>query len=391
MKSKPDAPIYFDHNATTPMLDEVREAMLPFLNGGHGNPSSGHVYGKQARAAIDEARAYIAHYMGSAPDEVVFCSGGTEANNLGVLGSARARARHGRHVLMGPTEHDCVRESALALREEGFEVESLRLTQEGALDLEDAASRLRPDTVLVAQMLVQNEFGSVYPVREVARLARARSPHAAVHIDAVQALGKVGISIRSLGADSVAIGAHKVHGPKGSGALVTDGPIPLRPILFGGGQQGARRPGTENVAGSVGLGIAARLAEERREAAAESMRRCRELLAGRIARIPGARVLEPGAPAQPVSPSILAVVIPGAPSEVRMHHLEELGVIASAGSACHAGRSRQSPALAAIGLDPAEARTMLRFSFSRETGEDDVREAADALEAVCRKLETARR
>jgi cysteine desulfurase len=380
--------IYLDNAATTPLDPAVREAMQPFLAGEFGNPSSRHRPGQRAAEAIEQARLALARALGARAADVIFTSGGTEANNLGVQGSARARAKRGRHVLVGATEHPCVRDSALALADEGFEVETLRLSRGGELDLDHLASALRPDTVLVAQMLVQNEFGSIYPIREVAKLVRARSPHAAVHVDAVQALGKVEISIATLGVDTIAVSAHKVHGPKGSGALVTAGSVPLRPLLFGGGQQHGARPGTENVAGIVGLGVAARLAEERREEACASMRRCREFLAERIARIPGARVLQPGAG---VSPSILSAVIPGAPSEVRMHHLEELGVVVSAGSACHAKSGAPSPSLAAIGLSGEEAKCMLRLSFSRETTESDVRAAADALESVCRKLESSRR
>jgi len=381
--------VYLDNAATTPIDPGVLEAMRPFLEEEFGNPSSRHRIGQRAAEAVEKARAQVAQATGARSADVVFTSGGTEANNLGVLGSARARRKHGRHVLVGPTEHPCVRESAQALAEEGFEVESLRL-KHGALDLAHLASALREDTVLVALMLVQNEFGSVHPVREAARLVRGRSPRAAVHVDAVQALGKVDVSIRALDADSVAISAHKIHGPKGAGALVTNGAIPLRPLVFGGGQQGSRRPGTEGVPGIVGLGAAARLAEEHRESACATMRRCREILADSISRLPGARVLEPGAAEHGFSPSILAVVIPGAPSEVRMNHLEELGVIVSAGSACHAKSSHVSPALAAVGLSAEEARCMLRFSFSRATTEADARRAAEALESVCRKLESAR-
>lgn len=383
--------LYLDNAATTPLDPGVRAAMRPYLEEEFGNPSSRHRLGQRAAEAVEAARGEIARATGARSGDVVFTSGGTEANNLAVLGSARARRKHGRHVLVGPTEHPCVRESAQALAEEGFELELLRLTPAGALDRAHLASALRADTVLLALMLVQNEFGSVYPVREAAKLVRARSPHAAVHVDAVQAFGKVEISIRTLGADSVAISGHKIHGPKGAGALITNGAIPLRPLVFGGGQQGGRRPGTEGVAGIVGLGAAARIAEERREESCVSMRRCREVLAEAVLRIPGARILEPGAPEQDSSPAILATVIPGAPSEVRMNHLEELGVVVSAGSACHAKASHISPALAAIGLSAEEARGMLRFSFSRSTTEAEARAAAEALGTVCRKLESARR
>lgn len=385
------APIlYLDNAATTRIDPAVREAMRPYLDEEFGNPSSRHRAGQRAAEAVERARAEVARATGARSADVVFTSGGTEANNLAVLGFARARRKHGAHVLVGPTEHPCVRESAQALADEGFEVATLRLTREGALDLAHLASALRAETVLAAVMLVQNEVGSIHPLREVAKLVRARAPKAALHVDAVQAFGKVEVSIRALDADSIAISAHKIHGPKGAGALVLRESASLRPLVFGGGQQGGRRPGTENVAGIVGLGAASRIADTTREAAAATMHRARAILAESIARIPGARVLEPGSPAQSCSPSILAAVIPGAPSEVRMNHLEELGVVVSAGSACHAKASQISPALAAIGLSAEEARCLLRFSFSRWTTESEARAAAEALEIVCRKLESAR-
>jgi cysteine desulfurase len=383
--------VYLDHAATTPIDPRVRDAMLPFLQEEFGNPSSRHRPGQRAAEAVERARSDVANATGSKSADVIFTAGGTEANNLGVLGSARARAKFGRRVLVGPTEHACVRDSAQALAAEGFEVETLRLDRSGALDLGHLAASLKEDTILLALMLVQNEFGSVYPVREAAKLARARSPHAAVHVDAVQAFGKVDVSIAGLDADSIAISAHKIHGPKGTGALVTKSELPLRPLVFGGGQQNGRRPGTENVAGIVGLGLAARMADELSDGARSSMARCRALLVETIEKIPGARVLALGAPAQPLSPSILAAIFPGVPSEVRMHHLEELGVVVSAGSACHAKASHTSPALAAAGVSAEDARCMLRFSFARTTTEAEVRSAAEALESVCRKLESARR
>jgi cysteine desulfurase len=383
--------VYLDHAATTPIDPLVREAMLPFLDEAFGNPSSRHRPGQRAAEAVERARVDVARATGAKSADVLFTSGGTEANNLGVLGSARARTKRGKHVLVGPTEHACVRDSTQALLEEGFEVESLRLDGTGALDLDHLESSLREETVLVALMLVQNEFGSVYPVREAAKLVRARSPHAAFHVDAVQGFGKVETSIREMDADSIAISAHKIHGPKGTGALVTKEALPLRPLVFGGGQQGGRRPGTENVAGIVGFGLAARMADELLGGTRSSTARCRAVIAEAIDRIPGARVLVPGTPAQPMSPSILSAVFPGVPSEVRMNHLEELGVVVSAGSACHAKASHVSPALSAIGLTADDARCMLRFSFSRTTSEAEVHAAAEALEQVCRKLESAHR
>jgi cysteine desulfurase len=291
-------------------------------------------------------------------------------------------------VLCGATEHASVRAPAEALKGEGFEVETLRLTGGGDLDLEHLAGRLRPDTVLVAQMLVQNEFGSIYPVRDVARLVRARSPSAALHVDAIQAVGKIEVSIGALGADSLSLTAHKIHGPKGAGALVTADAALLRPLAFGGGQEHGLRPGTENVAAIAGLGAAAEIADRTRESTHAALLARREAFVRGAGRIPCARLLEPG---RSVSPAIAAVLIPGAPAEVRMHHLEERGVIVSAGSACQSRRNEVSPALTALGLAAEEARCVLRFSFSRSTTLEDVSSALGALETVCRELEEARR
>lgn len=382
--------LYLDHAATTPVDPAVRVAMLPWLEDEFGNPSSRHRLGVRAAEAIENARRAVARSLGAPRERVLFTSGGTEANNLAVLGHARARAKHGKHVLVGPTEHPCVRAPAHALREEGFEVETMRLTAHGALDLDDAAARLRPDTVVVAQMLVQNEVGSIYPVRELARLVRSRSPHAAVHVDAVQAFGKVDFAFVELGVDSLAIAAHKIHGPKGTGALVLRQGGDVRPLVFGGNQEEGLRSGTENVAGIAGLGVAATRA---RETVAETMRSTaavRAVFVEALRAIEGARVLEPGAPNQPLASAILAVILPGVPSEVRMHHLEARGVIVSAGSACQAKKSALSPSLAALGLSEDDARCMLRFSFSRATSVDDARRALAALDEVARSVETAR-
>jgi cysteine desulfurase len=381
--------IYLDNAATTPLDPEVVAAMLPWLEGDFGNPSSRHRLGLRAAQAIDAARLSVARAAGARRADVIFTSGGTEANNLAVLGAARARIKHGKHVLIGATEHPCVRESALALRAEGFTVDTMPLDEHGALDLEAAAARMRGDTVLVAQMLVQNECGSVYPVRELAKLARQRAPNAHVHVDAAQALGKLEIAIGDLGVDSVAISAHKVHGPKGSGALVLNGDKPLAPLFHGGGQEGGRRSGTENVAGIVGLGVAARLAHERTAATASATSSARTAFLRGLERIPDVRPFEPGARSQPMSPAILALILERLPSEVAMHHLEERGVIVSAGSACHSKTSALSPSLAALGLTADEGRRLLRVSFSRTTTATNVEDALTVLESVCRTLSPA--
>jgi len=388
--STPRDTVYLDHAATTPLDERVRAALAPWLGERCGNPSSRHRAGVAAARAVEDARQSVARTVGADAAEVLFTAGGTEANNLGVLGAARALAKHGRHVVVGPTEHASVREAARALGDEGFEVATARLTATGALDLEHAASLLRPDTVLVAQMLVQNEVGTIYPVRELARRVRVAAPKAHLHVDGVQALGKLELSFHALDCDSLALSAHKLHGPQGVGALVLRSGRTLRPLVFGGGQERGLRAGTENVAGCVGFGAACELAERERAAAAARLAELRDRLVQGLSALAGVRVLAPGADDQGLVPHIVACVAAGAPSEVRMHHLEELGVVVSAGSACQSRKAELSPSLLALGLRPEEARSLLRISLARDTTSDDIERLLAALAEVARRLGPAR-
>ncbi|MDP6410892.1 MAG: cysteine desulfurase family protein [Planctomycetota bacterium] len=371
--------IDLDQAATTALDPQVREAMEPWLGEHFGNPSSRHRRGVAAAEAVDRARAQLAGVVGARSEDVIFTSGGTEADNLAVLGLARARSARGRKLVIGPTEHAAVRASAEALESEGFAIASARADAEGALDREHLTELLDAETVVVAQMLVSNEFGSVYPSAPLARLVRACAPNAALHVDAVQALGKLELSIGELDADSLALSAHKIHGPQGVGALVLAPGTSLRPLVFGGGQQGGRRPGTENVAGVVGFGRAAELAEQLRGRTLEHLRELRLRLATGLARIEGAHLLELGAQTMP---GICTVLFEGVPAEVRLHHLDERGVAVSVGSACQAHDSDVSPSALAVGLDADAARRMLRFSFSRHTTAEEIDAALAALEAV---------
>jgi len=379
------APVYLDHAATTPLAPEVRAAMLPFLEREFGNPSSRHALGVAAARALETARAEVARLCAVRPAQVTFTSGGTEANNLAVLGLARARARHGKHVLIGPSEHPCVRDAARALTEEGFELETLRLDAAGALDLEHAAAHLRPDTVLVAQMLVNNEFGTLYPLARLARLVRANAPQAVLHTDAVQAVGKAPIALAELGVHALALSAHKFHGPKGAGALVLAEGLRPRPLVFGGEQERGLRSGTENVAGLVGLGRAAELVRVRAPAARTHLAALRAELRAGLGALGGAELVEPGGPGG-VADAIAAVLLPGPPAEVWQHHLEARGVFTSVGSACQAKKGGVSPALLALGFDERRAKQVLRLSFARETSADEVRAGLAALAAVAGEL-----
>ncbi|MCB9903088.1 MAG: cysteine desulfurase [Planctomycetes bacterium] len=382
--------IYLDNAASTPLSPAVREAMEPFLGESFGNPSAAHRLGVEAAAAIDAARELVAKATGSRASEVVFTSGGTEANNLAVLGGSRARKELGRHLIVGPTEHASVRKAALALEDEGFEVEFARLDAEGALDLDHFAELLRPDTVLVAQMLVSNEFGSVYPVRQLARLTRARAPHALVHVDAVQGLGKRELSLGELGCDTLSVSAHKVHGPKGTGALIVRDGVQLAPILHGGPQERGLRAGTENPAGIAGFGRAAADAAAARPATIARFTRMRARFCELLDRLPGAKLLEPGTPRQEIMPGIITTFLPGVPASVRLHHLDQAGVLASAGAACNAKRKDVNPALLAAGLDAEDSRRVLRFSLASSTTDEELDAALRVIEVVHQQLQAVR-
>ena len=376
--------VYLDNAATTPIAPEVRAAMAPFLEAEFGNPSSRHALGVHAAEAVDRARTLVARAVGGRAPHVLFTSGGTEANNLAVLGAARARRAQGDAVVLGPTEHPSVWAAGEALEEEGLTVRTLRLDGSGDLDLEHASELLDERVVLVSQMLVNNEFGTVYPVRALAQQVRARSPQAHLHVDAVQGLGKVEVDLGLLGADSLAVSAHKVHAPKGTGALVLAGERPLRPLQFGGGQQAGVRPGTENVCGIVAFGEAARLADAGLEATRIATAAANAALLRGLEAMPGARVVRPG---RERVDAVLAVELPGAPAEVWQHHLEARGVMTSVGSACQSNSEHVSPALLSLGFDAARARGVMRFSFSRYTTPEEVDAALEVLLGVAPELE----
>lgn len=379
-------PVYLDNAATTPCDPDVLDVMQTFLREEYGNPSSKHRLGLRAAEALEVARGHVARATGAERERIWFTSGGTEADNLAVQGLARAGAAHGRHVVVGPTEHSAVRDAALSLQDDGFEIEFMRLDAAGGLDLDHAASILREDTVLVCQMQASNEFGTVYPIRRLSELVRARSPHAALHVDAVQALGKLDCDLAELGCDSLALSAHKIHAPKGSGALVFARELPVRPLFFGGGQEGKVRPGTQNPAGIVAFGEAVRISEDSRAHCTAKMRDLRERLKRGLTQQEGLRVVEPGGPDAEFLPNILSVVMPGVPSEVRLHHLDARGVMASAGAACQAGAKAVNPALAALGMGVDESRSVLRFSFGRFTTEADVDRGIEAMREVSQEL-----
>ncbi|QHC59380.1 cysteine desulfurase family protein [Rathayibacter sp. VKM Ac-2760] len=365
--------IYLDHAATSPVRREVLEAMWPFLTGEYGNPSSSHALGGSAARALEEARGHVARFLGGRASEALFTSGGTESINTAVKGIALGAPR-GRHLVLSAIEHEATVESADFLRRlHGFEVSIAPVDGEGRLDLDALAALLRPDTALVSVLAASNEIGTVQDVPAIAALCRPdRIP---LHVDAVQAAGW--IDLAGLGADAVSISGHKLGAPKGVGALLLRSRVPFEPLVHGGGQERARRSGTENVAFAVALGAAVQLVDPSRGARVSAVR---DAFAARVAaEVPRA---VPLGSAEHRLPSIASYVVPGRSGESILLALEERGVVVSSGSACAAGRDEPSPTLLALGLEPAVAQTAVRFSFGAESTAADAEAAADAFAAV---------
>ncbi len=375
--------IFLDHAATTPVRREALEAMWPYLAGAFGNPSSRHGLGDEAARALATARAEVAAVIGCRPGDVVFTSGGTEADNLAVKGLALAYPR-GRHVVVSPIEHEAVLESAAYLaRVHEFEVDEVAVDA-GGLVLPEALERvIRPDTALVSVQLANNEIGTVQPIAELAAVAHAAG--ALMHTDAVQAAGWLPLSLDELGVDALSLAGHKVGAPKGTGALVVRGRLQLEPVLHGGGQERGRRSGTENVAGAVAFATALRLAEaERADASARVAALGADLTSRIAATVPGARLT---GDANRRLPGTVSFVFPGTSGEAVLLELERAGVICSSGSACAAGSDEPSHVLTAIGVPAELAQTAVRFTLGAETSEGEI---ADAAASVARAVSAVR-
>lgn len=372
---------YFDNNATTPLDPEVRQAMLPWLGERVGNPSSAHRFGQVAREAVEAARERLAALLGGRPEEIVWVGSGTEANNA-VLAAVGGACRFDGRIVVSALEHPSVEQGARRLEAHGMEVVRVAPGPDGVVAPDAVEAALDDRTRLVALMLASNEIGTLQPVAEVARRSRRRG--VPVLCDAVQAVGKVPVAAGELGVDYLTVGAHKLHGPLGAGALWVRAGAPFEPLLVGGGQERRRRAGTENVPAIVGLGRAAELAaaglEERRDRLAALRDRFERGLAG----IPGAIV---HARSSPRLPTTSHVAFPGLEGEALMIRLDLAGFAVSTGSACASGVVEPSPTLAAMGVDPAEAHASIRVSFGLQNTPAEV----DAfLEVLAREVAALR-
>lgn len=369
--------IYLDNAATTAPDPAVVTAMTRALTEEYGNPSSLHGKGLRAERLVTAARALVAQTLAVAPEEIIFTSGGTESNALAIRGVV-ARAR-GRHIITSAIEHSSVLTPLRRLAAEGYEVTELPVDRDGRVTVDHVVAAVRPDTVLVSIMAVNNEIGTIEPLREIGAALRRRSGDGrpiAFHVDAVQAWGKIPLRPREWSVDLMSLSGHKVHGPKGSGVLYVRRGVELTPLLGGGEQERGLRPGTENVPGIVGLGEAARLVLERGEAAAAQMAALRDRLRSGLSGISEIRVNTPDAEA---APHILNASFAGIRGETLLHRLEMDGIFTSTGSACHSHDPAPSHVLVAIGLHPTLAQGSLRFSLSRFTTPEEIDAAVDAV------------
>jgi len=375
--------IYLDYNATTPLCDAAREAMLPYLDRLFGNPSSVHAAGRTARAAIDTARDKLAGLLRVKPHELIFTGGGTESCNLAVLGLARCSLSRGGHVISNKAEHHAVLNAFEYLEErEGFEVTWLNVSREGIVDLDQLAAAIRPETRLVSIMSANNETGVIQPMPEISQICRERG--VLLHSDMVQAFGKVSVDLSLV--DAASFAAHKFYGPKGAGILFLRSGLSIQPIMFGGAHENERRPGTENVAAITGMAAAAEFTLHDRESEQEREWQLRDELWTRISEnIPNAK--ENGAKA-PRLANTLNVSLLGLDSEMLLIALDLEGVCASSGSACMVGSVVASHVLLAMGLPVESAGSAVRFALGKWTTADEINAAGEAVQKIVDRLET---
>jgi cysteine desulfurase len=380
--------IYLDHAATTPLHPEVLDAMLPYLREHHGNPSSIHGAGRRARLGLDEARETVARILGAKPREIVFTAGGTEADNLAVKGAAWAASARGRRVVTSSIEHKAVLHACAVLERFGFQVTYLPVDRYGRVDPADVASAITEHTTLVSVMYANNEVGSIQPIREIGAICRERK--VLLHVDAVQAAGFLPVHVDELQADLLSLGAHKIYGPKGVGALYVRQGTALLPQLSGGSQERQRRAGTENVAGIVGFARALELAQADaavREAENARLAGLRDALVTGIAPIPGSRLT--GHPDERL-PNNASFVFEGIEGGDLVAALDLEGIEASTGSACTTGSAEPSHVLLAMGLEPELAHGSLRLTAGRDTTAAEVEHAIEVVRAVVDRLRVAR-
>lgn len=371
---------YLDNSATTVCEPGVVEKMVQMMTVYYGNPSAMHNKGVEAENYIKEAKEIIAKTLKVQEKELIFTSGGTESNNLAIMGCAAANHRMGRHLITTQIEHPAVGNVMKHLESEGYEVTYLPVDENGIVKLEKLREALRPDTMLVSVMHVNNEIGSLQPLEEISRIVKANNPETLVHVDAIQGYGKYRIFPKKMGIDLLSVSSHKIHGPKGVGFLYCDSKVKIRPIIFGGGQQRDLRSGTENVPGIAGMAEAVKELYTDFEQKIEHLYEIKAHFVEEISKLENVKLN--GLTGRESAPHIVSVSFPGVRSEVLLHALEEKEVYASAGSACSSNKPAVSATLKAIHVPKEQLDSTLRFSFSVHTTVEEIDYCIEVLEGI---------
>lgn len=368
-------PVYLDNNATTPLDPRVLEAMLPYLQGIYGNPSSVHRYGRLTGGAIERAREQVAALVGAQSGRIIFTGGGTEANNLalkGIVGDHRSG-----HILISAIEHASLREPAFNLRQQGWEIDELPVNSDGVIEVDSVGDYLRKETALASVMLANNETGAIQPVSDIA--ARLKGSAAVLHTDVSQAAGKIPVDFAAIGAQMMTLSSHKLYGPMGAGALIIDKSIDLRPVQIGGGHEYGLRAGTPNVAAIVGFGMAAELAREELSQRSAHMRILRERLETGLHALPEVCIF---AEQTERLPNTVQFGVHDCHGETLLLQLDRLGFAVSSGSACHSDVHEPSHVLRAMQVDAELALTAIRVSIGKDTQEKDIDRFVTALDVI---------
>lgn len=372
--------IYFDHAATTPVHPEVVEAMLPHFTHNFGNASSTHSAGREARAVLNQSRDTIASFIGCAPSQLLFTSGGTESDNLALFGAAAARQSLGKHIITSQAEHHAVLHACEHLESQGFEVTYVPVDSTGRVCVSDVEAAIRPDTILISIMYANNEVGTIQPIQEIGTIARSRG--IAFHVDAVQALGTIPMDLSRMPVDFMSFSAHKINGPKGIGALYIAKQARMEPMLYGGNQERKRRPGTENVASAAGFAKAVQILSRDRYEKQQNLEKLRNAMVTKLHQLLGPeQAVVNGHPDERL-PHILNISFPGVSTETMLMNLDLEGIAAASGSACSSGSLEVSHVLKAMQLPDALTTSAIRFSFGIGNTLEHIEEAAAIIATI---------
>ena len=381
--------IYLDNSATTRCFPEVADLIHQILCEDYGNPSSMHHKGVEAESYVRDAKETLAKILKVNEKEILFTSGGTESDNIAIMGVAMANHRAGRHMITTRVEHPAILQTMKYMESQGFEVTYLDVDEKGCICLEQLEQAIRPDTILVSIMHTNNEIGTLQPIAQAGALIKRCNPNTLFHVDAVQGFGKARIYPRKMKIDLMSVSAHKIHGPKGVGFLYIGEKVKIKPIMYGGGQQEGMRSGTENVPGYAGMAKAAQMLYEQLEAETDYLYDLRQYFIEQVEKIDGAFVN--GAPGREGAPHIVSVTIPGVRAQVLLNELSaKYHICISAGSACSTHKPQLSVTLLAIGLDKEQAVETLRFSFSVFTTRQEIDTCLDALYSIVPEQRKAR-